>query len=139
MSAIVKFPISIELPVQWGEMDAFQHVNNVTYLRWFESARIAYFRAAKLMYDMPRTGPIMARQNINYRLPLTYPDTVVVSAAVSSMGTTSFQLQMELRSKAHDLAVAADGDAVIVMFDYQQQKKTAITPELRAAIESLQG
>jgi acyl-CoA thioester hydrolase len=133
-----RFPVTIELPVQWGEMDAFGHVNNVTYLRWFESARIAYFREAKLMYDMPRTGPIMARQTINYRMPLLYPDTVVVSAAVTSMGTTSFQLAMELRSKAHDLAIAADGDAVIVMFDYQQQKKTAISPELRAAIEALQ-
>jgi acyl-CoA thioester hydrolase len=133
-----RFPVTIELPVQWGEMDAFGHVNNVTYLRWFESARIAYFREAKLMYDMPRTGPIMARQTINYRMPLLYPDTVVVSAAVTSMGTTSFQLAMELRSKANNLAVAADGDAVIVMFDYQQQKKTAISPELRAAIEALQ-
>ena len=37
----VRFPVVIELPVQWGEMDAFGHVNNVVYLRWFESGRIA--------------------------------------------------------------------------------------------------
>lgn len=36
------FPVVIELPVVWGEMDAFAHVNNVVYFRYFESARIAY-------------------------------------------------------------------------------------------------
>jgi len=51
------WPISLELPVQWGEMDAFQHVNNVAYLRWFESARIAYFEAAGVLEGMPyRSG-----------------------------------------------------------------------------------
>ena len=33
----------IELPVLWGDMDAFQHVNNVQYFKYFESVRIAYF------------------------------------------------------------------------------------------------
>ena len=37
-----RWPVTIELPVQWGDMDSFGHVNNVVYLRWFESARIAY-------------------------------------------------------------------------------------------------
>ena len=35
------FPGIIELPVSWGEMDAFGHLNNVVYFRYFESARIA--------------------------------------------------------------------------------------------------
>ena len=37
------YPVTIEFPIAWGDMDAFQHVNNVMYLRYFESARIAYF------------------------------------------------------------------------------------------------
>ena len=37
------FPIVIELPVQWGEMDAYGHVNNTVLFRYFESARMAYF------------------------------------------------------------------------------------------------
>ena len=37
------FQVQVEIPVQWGDMDAAGHVNNVTYLRWCESARIAYF------------------------------------------------------------------------------------------------
>ena len=37
------FPVTINLPVLWGDQDAFRHVNNIVYLRWFESARIAYW------------------------------------------------------------------------------------------------
>jgi acyl-CoA thioester hydrolase len=132
------WPVTIELPVQWGEMDAFGHVNNVTYLRWFESARIAYFERADIMAQMPRVGPIMARQSINYRLPLHYPDRLLVSCSVTSIGKSSFQLAMQLRSTAHDGAIAADGDAVIVMFDYEAKKKAAVSGGLRASIEGLQ-
>ncbi len=37
--ALGKWPVTVELPVQWGDMDAFGHVNNAVYLRWFESRR----------------------------------------------------------------------------------------------------
>ena len=37
------YPVTVEVPVVWGEMDAFSHVNNVVYFRYFETARIAYF------------------------------------------------------------------------------------------------
>jgi acyl-CoA thioester hydrolase len=132
------WPVTIELPVQWGEMDAFGHVNNVTYLRWFESARIAYFERSKIMAEMPRVGPIMARQSIDYRLPLHYPDKLLVSCSVTSVGRSSLQLAMQLRSQAHDRAIAAEGEAVIVMFDYQAKKKALISDVLRASIASLQ-
>lgn len=133
----VRFPVTIELPVQWGEMDSFGHVNNVAYLRWFESARIAYFERVNILAAMPRLGPILARQSIDYRLPLHYPDRVFVSCGVSAIGATSFQLKLRLRSQARD-AVAAESDAVIVMFDYEAGRKATIAPKLRAAIEELQ-
>ena len=37
------YPVTIELPIVWGDMDAFQHVNNIVYFKHFESARISYF------------------------------------------------------------------------------------------------
>jgi acyl-CoA thioester hydrolase len=40
---ISTYPVIIEIPLAWGDMDAFQHVNNVVYFKHFESARIAYF------------------------------------------------------------------------------------------------
>ena len=42
-SPVADYPVVIETPVAWGEMDAYGHVNNIVYFRYFESARIAYF------------------------------------------------------------------------------------------------
>jgi acyl-CoA thioester hydrolase len=37
------FPVSLTIPVLWGDMDALRHVNNTRYFTWFEAVRIAYF------------------------------------------------------------------------------------------------
>ena len=55
--ANARYPVSIVIPVAWGDMDAFQHVNNVTYGRWLESARIAYFRRIGFMSQSYKTPP----------------------------------------------------------------------------------
>ena len=31
-----KYAVTIALKVQWGDMDAFNHVNNIMYFRYFE-------------------------------------------------------------------------------------------------------
>ena len=132
-----RWPVSLQLPVQWGEMDSFQHVNNVAYLRWFESARIAYFEAAGIMDRMPAVGPILARQTIDYRLPLTYPDMLRASATVTKLGNTSFTMGLRLESGKH-AKIAAEGEAVVVMVDYRTNEKVPLGEALRARIERLE-
>ncbi len=138
MSGLGRWPVTIELPVQWGDMDAFGHVNNVVYLRWFESARIAYFERAGVMLEMPGVGPILARQEIDYRLPLEYPDRLLVSATVSKFGNTSFTMSLRMRSHRHERAIAAESVAVIVMLDYRIGRKVAVPEELKKRVEALE-
>ena len=135
-----RFPVSIELPVQWGDMDAFQHVNNVVYLRWFESARIAYFRAAGILDRMESEGigPILARSTIDYRIAIEFPDEVRVQACVHKLGNSSFTMGMRMRSKRHGERLVAESENVVVMLDYRKQAKVALTADLRAAIAALE-
>lgn len=53
------FPVVIEIPVQWGDQDAFGHVNNTVYLRWLESGRIAYMTRIGVidLYRADRPNP----------------------------------------------------------------------------------
>ena len=133
-----QFPVRVEIPVAWGEMDAFQHVNNVAYLRWFETARIKFFEHSRTMERMKEgLGPILARTEIDYRLPLTYPDVVTVEIGASRIGGSSFDLRYRLTSAAKKGAVGAEGLTVIVMYDYGKAAKTEIWPSLRAALGEL--
>jgi acyl-CoA thioester hydrolase len=134
----LRYPVRIEHVVAWGEMDAFGHVNNTNYLRWFESARIAYFEAVAISLgagDQRPWVPILARATIDFRKPVSFPDTVSVEAAVSRFGTTSFT--MAYRAVSQKLGLAAEGEAVVVLLDPQGQK-TPVPPSLREAIERLQ-
>ena len=56
---LARYPVVITFPVAWGEMDAFQHVNNTVYARWAESGRMAYFDRLKLTErkDAEGVGP----------------------------------------------------------------------------------
>jgi len=138
--ALGTWPVVVrDIPVAWGDMDAFGHVNNTVYLRWFETARIAYFETIGLAVSMADStqGPILARATCDFRLPLEYPDTIDVRTTVSRLGTTSFVMNYEVLSKAHNGAVAAAGEGVIVMYDYEAAAKMPLPADLRARIESL--
>lgn len=133
------FPVVIEIPVAWGEMDAFQHVNNIVYLRYFESVRIVYFERLGFMDIMGQTGvgPILAETRCRYRKPLTYPDTLSVGARVSELGEDRFVIQHRVVS--HKLgAVAAEGEGTLVAYNYREKRKSAIPDEVRRRIQELE-
>jgi acyl-CoA thioester hydrolase len=138
---LARFPVTIEIPVQWGDMDAFQHVNNAVYFRWFESARIAYFERTGLSQRAKAEGigPILGRAVVDYKIPLTYPDTVRISATVASFGTTSFVMRYRCTSAARDGALAAEGEGVVVLVDYKKGGKVALDEQIKGAILRLEG
>jgi acyl-CoA thioester hydrolase len=134
------FPTVIHLPVQWGDQDAYQHVNNVVYFRWFESARIAYLEeiGLKEMYRTSGIGPILAAIGCNYRRQLVYPDTVAVGARITRIGRTSFEMEHALVSTQQQ-ALIADGKSTIVTFDYGTQRPIPMPTDVRAKIEKHEG
>jgi acyl-CoA thioester hydrolase len=66
------YPVVIEIPIAWGDMDAFQHVNNIMYFKYFESARISYFEKLDFNEQMKKTGigPILANTQRKFKIPL---------------------------------------------------------------------
>jgi len=133
------YSVILDIPVAWGEMDAFQHVNNIVYLRYAESARIAYLEYAGLSDTMQGTGigPILASINCRYLFPVTYPDTVRVGTRVTEIGADRFTVHFRIVSTRHG-RVAAQGDSVIVAYDYHSGTKALLTPAMRAAILALE-
>ncbi len=134
------YPVTIEIPMAWGEMDAFQHLNNVVYFRYFESARIAYFEALGIMDVMATTGvgPILAETRCRYRIPLTFPDTMTVGARVSTLAPEGFLMQYAVASRHHG-KIAAEGDGRIVTIDYAAGGKVPVPADVRERIRDLEG
>ena len=134
------FPVVAEIPVTWGDMDSFQHVNNVIYFRYFESARIQYFEAVGLMDIVEKlgVGPILGSTSCRYRTPLTYPDTVYVGAKITEMHEKRFTMEYLIVSEQHPETVA-EGSGVVICYNYQKNQSTQIPEVVHHAIEKLEG
>ena len=136
---LTDFPIVITIPVQWGDQDALGHVNNIVTLKWFESARVKYLEALMIRTpnDQPELSSILAAVNCNFRQQLNYPDTVHIGTRLAKLGNTSLTLEHQVVSETLG-GVAADGQSIIVHFDYATQKPTPISQEIRAKIEQIE-
>ena len=139
-SQLADYPIIIQLPIQWGDMDAFRHVNNTVPFRWFESSRIAYLEQTEMerLMEHENLAPILASTTCNYRRQIHYPDTVWIGARVGQLGRSSMTMEHAVVSKQQQ-AIVVDGTAVVVVFNYETNRPTRIPPEVRAAAERAEG
>jgi len=130
--------VVVDVPVAWGEMDAFQHVNNIVYFRYFESARIAYFDKVGVNQSMAVAGigPILASTQCRFKAPLTYPDKVSIATRVSALSDDRFTMKYYVKS--HESGrVAAEGEGLIIFYDYSNHCKHAIPEHIRDQIKAL--
>jgi len=133
------FPVVLSQDLVWGDMDAFQHINNTVYFRYFEDIRIAYFEKAKLIEHKNKTqvGPILASTSCNFRAPLTFPDTIRIGATVENVRSKTFKMKYVIYSERLN-KVAADGEGLIVFYDYQREKSCEIPHPVLSAIKAIQ-
>ena len=122
-------------------------VNNVHYLRWFESARVRWMvRMASTLDPVQRDnlvlgqgiGVIVAATMCRYRRPVTFPDTVLIGQAVLPITMPD---RFTLKYAAYSVAqreVVALSEQLTVTYDYTHHRKANIPEELRQALEAWQ-
>lgn len=140
MNKLLKdFPVITEIKVAWGEMDALQHVNNVVYFRYFETARIDYFKHLNIMEQVAKTqiGPVISESHCRYKLPVTFPDTLFVGTRVKDIQADRFTMEYKIVSEKYQ-KVTTEGFAIVVMFDFANQKKVPISDAFLKAIEEIE-
>ncbi|HYE72712.1 MAG TPA: thioesterase family protein [Blastocatellia bacterium] len=136
---LAEFPVIIELPVAWGEMDAYGVVNNSVYFRYFESARMEYFERLGLSEYKERTGigAILASTQARFKMPLTYPDKVLVGTRITNIETDRFTMEYRVVSRRAE-RIAAEGSCVVVTYDYLNKTKAQLPLEIKARIDEIE-
>ncbi len=134
------FPIVVETPVAWADMDVFRHVNNTVFFRWFEIARVAYLERIRFYAEEQQggVGPIIHSTQCRFRRPVVYPDRVRTGARVAEMGIDRFVMEYRVVSEAQR-AVVADGSAVVVSYDYGSRTKAPLPDGVRTLVSELEG
>ncbi len=124
--------------VRFGDLDAMRHLNNVVYLRYFESARIAYMSALSPGHSPANPergafGMIFAEAHINYRSPVEYDEEVAIGCSVGEVRRSAFRMDFAMHVGER---LVAEGYGWLVGFDYEEQTARRLPPELREALES---
>jgi len=130
------FPLTISIPVLWGDMDMLGHVNNARFFRWLESGRIAYAERIGLLATR-ESGPILATTTCDFLRPVVYPATVVVGVRTAKVGTTSITMEYGVWCEGAPEEPCARASSVIVIVRYATGEKLRVSDAMRAAIAEL--
>ena len=135
---VAGFPVVVELPVQWGDMDAYGHVNNTAFFRYFETARIEYLVRCGFaeLHERDGIGAILHSTSCRFRRPLVFPDRVLSATRVSRREEDRFEMEYVLVSLEQDV-VAAQGTGIVVSYDYRAGSVTPIPEDVVRGMEAL--
>jgi acyl-CoA thioester hydrolase len=93
--------------VRWGDLDAFGHVNNATYLVFAQEARFAWSK----MIEM-----VVARAEVDFIAPIYTGDIYIdVEIWVNKIGTSSFGVTYEMKNGDELVAVVKSVQVTVSM------------------------
>jgi acyl-CoA thioester hydrolase len=123
--------------VRFGDLDANRHLNNVVFLRYFETARIAYIRELIPVHDPTQPerdafGLIFAECHINYRSPVHFDEEVAIECSIGEVRRSAFQVLFTMRVGER---VAAEGYGWLVGFDYSAEHAVPLPDELKKVLQ----
>ncbi len=124
----------ITLRIDWSEIDAFGHVNNVMFMKYVQAARLNYVDSIGLMklHRTQNIGFMVAETNCQFKKELHFPGYINVHTKIAFVKNTSFSLEHTM-TNADDEVVAIAKD-VLVVFDFTKKEKCLIPEEIREKI-----
>ncbi|MBE8718982.1 acyl-CoA thioesterase [Cellvibrio polysaccharolyticus] len=131
MSDEAKPVFSCAIPVRWGDMDAFGHVNNTLYLRYIEEARFLWMQSK----GIPIGGdsyPVVVTIGCTFLRPVFYPDTLRIDCYISEPGRSSFIIDYRIFSESDPLNPTATSHSKVVWVEAKTGKSTPLPDSVRS-------
>lgn len=135
MSNAPKNALEIPIELRWSDQDLLGHVNNAKLMTLAEEARIRTL--GRLQQQVDYSGPldmVLRTTDTEFLRPVVYESAVIVYVWITRIGNTSYVMQHEL---VQDGQVCVTIEAVVVMFDSEQQAPMPLPDEVRSALESI--
>lgn len=123
------------MPIRWGDMDAYGHVNNTIYFRYMEQARVEWIEALGVRVRPEGEAPVIINASCTFLVPMTYPGTVEVKTFIGPLGRSSIPTYVEMRLEGQE-TLYAEGASKIVWMDTATGKSVPIPDFVRSALEA---
>lgn len=123
---------SLDMDLRWRDMDAFNHVNNASYLGYVEEARVRWFKSLSADWAGEAAAPVMAAVAMNYRMPITWPELIRVELLAGRVGAKSLTVEHRIISSTREGMLYCDGHTVLVWIT-RAGESVALPEAVRAA------
>ncbi|RYF34895.1 MAG: acyl-CoA thioesterase [Comamonadaceae bacterium] len=129
-----KLVFEMTIPIRWGDMDAMGHLNNGSYFRYLETARIDWFQSLGVDPSPGGEGIVIVNAFCNFYKQLEYPGNVLLKMYTSDPARTTFETWgIMARADAPDVICAAGG-ATTIWVDFPKQKALPLPEWLRTIV-----
>jgi acyl-CoA thioester hydrolase len=128
-------PFSHPIEVRFGDLDAMGHVNNAMIVTYIEQARFQWWRSYLGGRKFQEEGFLLARVEVDYRMPILLGEDVRVELHVSRVGNSSFELTYRI-TKGLAGELFAEGKSVQVMLDFATNRPKALSAATREWLEA---
>lgn len=125
----------LTLRIDWSKIDLFGHVNNVAFFKYMQAACVNYREEAGInqLHKEQNIGPTLTAVNCRLKKNTLFSGRSDHSNKNGIDKKNSFQLAHQLYNTAGELA--AEGEDIVVLFDYHTQQKTEIPESIRVVIQ----
>ncbi len=130
-SVLYRLPMAL----RWRDLDAFNHVNNASFLTYLEEARIRWFDSLDGPWLSDSVAPLLAAVQINYRQPMSYPAGIMVELVADRVGNTSLIVGHRITGDDGE-RVYADGHVVLVWIDRASGQPCPLPDAIRKAVKA---
>ncbi len=128
-------PIHVErMRLRWGELDALRHLNNVSYFRYFEQARLSWFESLGFDYVNDAEGALLGSIDCRFIRPVLYPAELAIELRPGRVGSASFVLEHRMRLDAQDSPVFAEGAATMVWVNLAEGRSRPLPSRMRGVL-----
>lgn len=123
------------ITVRWRDLDAFNHVNNSSYLTYLEEARLQWLSHAPGARDHDKAQPVMVASQLNYRRPITWPAQLKVELSCERLGNSSLTLAHRIIDADHPDQLYCDGNVTMVWVNPASGAPVPLPAVIRSAAQ----
>lgn len=106
------------LQPRWSDLDAYNHVNNVTWLEYLQEARVdmLFVHAPQRGAEALAEGVVVVRAEIDYRRPMVFRQhPYSVEMWVSELRVASFTIRYEIKDDGGSGSTPIYGTAATIL------------------------
>ncbi|SDS47848.1 acyl-CoA thioesterase [Gramella sp. MAR_2010_147] len=137
MTNFSEFKLSLEIRIDWSDLDMYEHVNNVSYMRYLQSGRVNFWEASGIheFYQNSNQGTMLVSTKCDFNKSLYYPGRAIIKTKLDFIGNTSFGLKHIILNENDE--ICAEGNDVVVCFDFDKNETFPVPDWLRKRISAL--